>query len=206
MEKRKGRALKECKGVSVHNPNTCRRRKACIVVKGKFRHYCRTKTSTKKNINKNSKNKSKIPTPKIPTPKIPTPKIPTPKTSTPKIPTPKIPTPLPKTPTPKIPTPKTSTSKIPTPKIPTPKITTPKTLTSELLSTPSPLLPAPSPSLKTSENKKLKPKSGTIAPQTLKKTTINIDRKTDAYYKHIQKMEQGRLKSKSKKLAFKSLV
>ena len=46
--KKKGRALMGCKGVSVHNPNTCRNRKACIVVKGKFRHYCRKKAFTKK--------------------------------------------------------------------------------------------------------------------------------------------------------------
>ena len=77
--KKKGIALMGCKGVSVHNPNTCRNRKACIVVKGKFRHYCRRKAFTKKN--------------KLPTP--------LPKTSTLKTPTPlpKTPTPLPKTPT-----------------------------------------------------------------------------------------------------------
>ena len=88
--KKKGRALMGCQGVSVHNPNTCRNRKACIVVKGKFRHYCRRKAFTKKN---------KLPTPKTPTPKTPTPKTSTPLPKTP-TPLPKTPTPLPKTPTP----------------------------------------------------------------------------------------------------------
>ena len=85
--KKKGRALMGCQGVSVHNPNTCRNRKACIVVKGKFRHYCRRKAFTKKN---------KLPTPlqKTPTPKTPTP---LPKTPSPLL---KRPTPLLKTPTP----------------------------------------------------------------------------------------------------------
>ena len=48
----RGRTPLGCKGVSVHNPNKCRRRKNCLVVKGKTRHYCRTR------VNKTTKNSS----------------------------------------------------------------------------------------------------------------------------------------------------
>ena len=121
MEKKKGRALMGCQGVSVHNPNTCRNRKACIVVKGKFRHYCRRKAFTKKN---------KLPTPLPKTP-TPLPKTPTPLPKTP-TPLPKTPNPLLKTPTPKTPTPKTPTPKTPTPKTPTPLLKTPTHLPKKL--------------------------------------------------------------------------
>ena len=170
--KKKGRALMGCQGVSVHNPNTCRNRKACIVVKGKFRHYCRRKAFTKKN---------KLPTPlqKTPTPKTPTP---LPKTPSPLL---KRPTPLLKTPTPKTPTPKTPTPKTPTPKTPTPKTPTP------LPKTPSPLLKRPTPLLKTP----------TPLPKKLNTKKQKIDRNMEAYRIHIEKMEKGRRISKSKKIS-----
>ena len=56
----RGRTPLGCKGVSVHNPNKCRRRKNCLVVKGKTRHYCRTRVNktTKKSPFKKSKSRS----------------------------------------------------------------------------------------------------------------------------------------------------
>ena len=168
MEKkpRKGRTPMECKGVSVHNPNKCRRRKACTVAKGKFRHYCRRIRVTQK---------KKPPSPK---PKSPSPKL---KSPSPKL---KSPSPKPKSPSPK---PKShSLSLSPLLSTPSPLLST----QSPLLSSPSPL-----PKILNTQKIKYKPGNVSITSykmQTKKLLPKKVNRPDEALKKHIINIKKGR--------------